>query len=88
MGPAILFTIGTLLLLESLRVAGFHRTWPIILLVVGAVKLIQSANPRIDPGANYPGAGPGHSGGGFVPPPPAPLDPTPTEVKPSEVNNG
>jgi hypothetical protein len=42
MGPSILVTIGTLLLLENLNVAGFDRTWPAILLVIGVVKLIQS----------------------------------------------
>ncbi|MGA9510779.1 MAG: DUF5668 domain-containing protein [Candidatus Sulfotelmatobacter sp.] len=42
MGPAILMTIGTLLLLQSLAVASFDRTWPAILLVIGVVKLLQS----------------------------------------------
>ena len=42
MGPAILVTIGTLFLLQSLNVASFERTWPAILLVVGVVKLLQS----------------------------------------------
>jgi hypothetical protein len=41
-GPAVLMTIGTLLLLQSLDVAGFDRTWPAILLVIGIVKLLQS----------------------------------------------
>ncbi len=42
MGPAILVTIGTLFLLQSLNVVEFDRTWPAILLVVGIVKLLQS----------------------------------------------
>ena len=42
MGPAMLVTIGTLFLLQSLNVASFDRTWPAILLVVGVVKLLQS----------------------------------------------
>jgi len=42
MGPAMLMTIGFLFLLDhTLHVAGFGRTWPVILLVVGAVKLLQ-----------------------------------------------
>jgi len=41
-GPALLVTIGTLFLLQSLDVADFGRTWPAILLVVGIVKLVQS----------------------------------------------
>jgi len=42
MGPAMLVTIGTLFLLQSLNAASFDRTWPAILLVVGVVKLLQS----------------------------------------------
>jgi hypothetical protein len=42
MGPAIIVTLGTLFLLQSLNVAEFDRTWPAILLVVGVVKLLQS----------------------------------------------
>jgi len=41
MGPAILLTVGVLFLLENLNVANFGRTWPVILLVIGAVKLAQ-----------------------------------------------
>jgi hypothetical protein len=42
MGPAILVTIGVLLLLDSTSRVGFGRTWPAILLVIGVVKLMQS----------------------------------------------
>jgi len=42
MGPAILMTIGTLFLLQSVNIASFDRTWPAILLVIGVVKLLQS----------------------------------------------
>jgi hypothetical protein len=41
-GPALVFTIGMLFLLQSLNVVSFDRTWPAILLVVGVVKLLQS----------------------------------------------
>ena len=42
MGPAMLMTIGFLFLLDhTLHVANFGRTWPVILLVIGAVKLAQ-----------------------------------------------
>ena len=86
MGPAILFTIGLLWLLENFNGPGFHRTWPIILLVVGGVRLIQGSHS----GTNY--ASPGGSGGGFVPPPTPPVPPPPPapsgEVKATEVNNG
>jgi len=42
MGPAMLVTIGVLLLLDSASRIGFDRTWPAILLVIGVVKLVQS----------------------------------------------
>jgi hypothetical protein len=42
MGPAILVTIGVLLLLDHATRFEFHRTWPAILLVIGVVKLMQS----------------------------------------------
>jgi len=43
MGPAILLTIGFLFLLENVNIAGFGRTWPVILLVIGGVKLLQGS---------------------------------------------
>lgn len=43
MGPAILVTLGFLFLFESLGRVGFGRTWPILLLVIGGVKLFHSS---------------------------------------------
>ncbi|MGD0792746.1 MAG: DUF5668 domain-containing protein [Terriglobales bacterium] len=87
MGPAMLLTIGFLFLLENLHVSnlGFHRTWPVILLVVGAVKLLQGSAsveghiPSLAPGA-YPAGGP-------IPPAP-PVPPVPPVPPTSEVNRG
>lgn len=42
MGPSIMVTLGVLFLLDNLHGPGFERTWPLILLVIGAVKLLQS----------------------------------------------
>ena len=41
MGPAILITLGVLFLLDQWHGGGFGfgRTWPVILLVIGLVKL-------------------------------------------------
>lgn len=40
MGPAILITIGVLFLIEQTTWRfGFWQTWPVILLVIGAIKL-------------------------------------------------
>jgi len=45
MGPAILITIGVLFLIgQFYGEFGFGRTWPVILLVIGAIKLIESTS--------------------------------------------
>jgi hypothetical protein len=83
-GPTIVFTIGVLFLLNNLHESnlGFHRTWPVILLVVGALKLLQGSAsveghiPVLGPGAN--------PAGGPIPPAP-PVPPVPPA---SEVNRG
>jgi hypothetical protein len=83
MGPAMLVTIGSLFLLESLDVASIGRTWPVILLVVGGVKLLQGSasieghNPVTN--VNTPG--------GPIPPTP-PVPPVPPAPPTSEVNRG
>jgi hypothetical protein len=65
MGPAILVTLGVIVLLHSVSRVDFWRTWPAILLVIGVVKLMQS-NASFD----------GHIGpmlpGSFPPTPPPP----------------
>lgn len=67
MWPAIMITVGVLFLLDNLSGPSFERTWPLILLVIGAVKLLQS---------NASDAG--HIGGPPVfPPPPAGTVPPP-----------
>ena len=42
MWPAVMVTVGVLFLMDNLHGPGFQRTWPLILLVIGAVKLLQS----------------------------------------------
>lgn len=85
MGPAMLLTIGFLFLLENLHAANFGRTWPVILLVVGGVKLLQGSAtteghvPSLAPAA-YPLGGP-------IPPAP-PVPPVPPVPPTSEVNRG
>jgi hypothetical protein len=78
MGPAMLLTIGFLFLFESMHVANFDRTWPVILLVVGAVKLLQGSASTEGHVVAFP---PGINPGGPIPPtppyPPAPSYPSP-----------
>jgi hypothetical protein len=89
MGPAMLLTFGVLFLVANLSAGNFglHRTWPVILLVCGGVKLLQGSAsveghiPSLAPGANPPGAG------GPVPPVP-PTPPVPPVPPTSEVNRG
>jgi len=90
MGPAMMMTIGSLFLLENLHVANFGRTWPVILLVVGGVKLLQGSASAADhipsSGPGAPGAIPPNAGGSIPPTPPAP--PVPPVPPTSEVNRG
>lgn len=88
-GPAMIFVIGTLCLLDTTNVAGFHRTWPVILLFVGVAKLLQGTGSGTTTAAYPPD--------GFVPPPapPGPFPPpsvTPpaasSDAKSTEVNHG
>ncbi len=69
--PVVLMTGGVLLLLSTLEVHGLdiNRTWPIILLVIGGVKLLQNGGPtdgHVQPVLPLPPSAP------VPPPPPAP----------------
>lgn len=70
MGPAILITVGLLFFIGQMSWNySFDRTWPIILIVIGAVKLLSdsaSTAGHIEPGSPMP-APPASQ-----PPPPAP----------------
>ncbi|HET8667097.1 MAG TPA: DUF5668 domain-containing protein [Terriglobales bacterium] len=58
MGPAVLVTLGLLFLLNNLNVRDFGATWPLLLIVIGIVKVLQSSGPttgHIDGGTNAPG---------------------------------
>jgi hypothetical protein len=64
MGPAIITTIGVLFLLAQLQggYLSFGHTWPVILLVIGLIKLASAIAPRnghisdSSPGPNPPPA--------------------------------
>jgi len=47
MGPAVLVTLGVLFLVDNLDLYGlsFHNTWPLLLIVIGIVKVLQYTSP-------------------------------------------
>jgi len=46
MGPAVLITLGLLFLLANLQGYPFERTWPILLIVIGAIKVARYVMPN------------------------------------------
>ena len=68
MGPAIIITVGVLFLLDQVRGGNFsfENTYPVILIVIGAISLAAAASPaeghvsgRVPPAApGVPGSAP------------------------------
>ena len=84
MAPAILVTLGVLMLLSEFDVLRFHYTWPVLLIVIGVVKVLAS-NAPITGHYNHPLVDRITNARGPVatPPPPAPpADPS------QQVHNG
>ena len=88
MGPAVLVTLGFLFLFETLGRLSFNHSWPILLLVIGGVKLFQSTASAEGHVAFTPPAM--SAPPGSVPPiaPPAPPAPPAAPSASSEVNHG
>lgn len=91
MGAAILVTLGVLFLLENYGVAPFDRSFPVLLLVIGAILLVSRTgsleghvNPPIYvPAAPAPMQTPQQwTTGVTAPPPPDTTQPTDPQVKP------
>jgi hypothetical protein len=73
MGPAVLVTLGLLFLLANVTDYPFERTWPVLLIVIGAIKVVRYVIPdsgHVNPGQQYPGQYPPPPYGGPYPPPP------------------
>lgn len=79
-GPVWLITIGALFLIQSFDGPGLGRTWPVLLLVVGLMKLMSN---RVPPAVSGP-----PPVVGFQPPPTVPPAPTPEGRSSNEVKNG
>jgi hypothetical protein len=49
-GPVVLITLGAILLLDQFVPGwGIGKTWPILLVVIGVVKLLESGRPPRPP---------------------------------------
>jgi hypothetical protein len=59
-GPIILITVGVLFLVDRFTDLGFGQTWPVLLIVIGVLKLLGGGRRRRD---------------AFYPPPPPPPAP-------------
>ena len=57
-GPLLLIALGVLLLLQRFTGFGFHRSWPILVILLGVLKLAERAVLHI-----------GQTGGPAQPPP-------------------
>jgi Domain of unknown function (DUF5668)/B-box zinc finger len=75
-GPAVLFTVGMVFLLDSVGAISAGKTWPAIILVIGIVKLLQNNASSAQHIAELPPSPP--SGGTTIdanpPVPPAPAN--------------
>ena len=56
-GPIMLITLGSLVAIDYAGIYGFWRTWPILIIVFGVLKLLEraTAKPGPPPPYNYPG---------------------------------
>jgi len=62
-GPIMLITLGALVAIDYAGVYGFWRTWPILIIVFGVLKLLERAGAKPAPpytGGQYPGDYPGN----------------------------
>ena len=76
MGPAMMITIGVLFLLETMDIARFHSTWPVILIVCGAVQILSySASMEGHLPPFWQAAPPPPQQGPVITPPPPPSAP-------------
>jgi hypothetical protein len=45
-GPLMLITLGTLLAVDHFGPFGFHRTWPVLVILFGVLKLLERMGSR------------------------------------------
>lgn len=54
-GPIMLITLGSLVAIDYAGIYGFWRTWPILIIVFGLLKLLERATARPLPPGDYSG---------------------------------
>lgn len=60
-GPLMLITLGALVAIDYAGIYGFWRTWPVLIIVFGVLKLLERAAAKPAPPpypGDYPGARP------------------------------
>jgi hypothetical protein len=63
-GPVLLVTVGVLFAIHQAGVLSFSRTWPLLVIVIGVMKLLERAGAP-----NLPGGPVGGAWAGGAPPP-------------------
>ncbi len=63
-GPVLLITIGTLFALHQAGTISFARTWPLIIIVIGVMKLFERMAMPAYPQPQYPQQPPFQNPGG------------------------
>lgn len=61
-GPIMLITLGSLVAIDYAGIYAFWRTWPVLIIVFGVLKLLERATAKPAPPSypqNYPGHFPG-----------------------------
>ncbi len=61
-GPIMLITIGTLFALDHQGIMGFDRTWPLLIVVFGVMKLLERVAGGTQPYPPYPPPPPPYAG--------------------------
>jgi hypothetical protein len=55
-GPVLMMTLGTLLAIDHFGNYGFSRTWPVLIIVIGLMKLLErGVGPKSSPPADEQG---------------------------------
>ena len=55
-GPLMLITLGALVAIDYAGIYGFWRTWPVLIIVFGVLKLLERGTAR--PAPPHPGSHP------------------------------